>query len=81
VDLAPDCLKKQSFGASYKRKKSYNLSTIGSTSLFLSKSLGFYGDGGELFTNDYELAENVANQCLSLPMSPYLSVHRSKCGD
>jgi len=46
----------QSFGATYKGRKSCNLSTIGTTSFFPSKPLGGYGDGGALFTNNDELA-------------------------
>jgi UDP-2-acetamido-2-deoxy-ribo-hexuluronate aminotransferase len=47
----------QSFGATYKGKKSCGLSTIGSTSFFPSKPLGCYGDGGALFTDDDKLAK------------------------
>ncbi|MDH4553068.1 MULTISPECIES: DegT/DnrJ/EryC1/StrS family aminotransferase [Pseudomonas] len=46
----------QSFGASYKGKRSCNLSTISCTSFFPSKPLGCYGDGGAIFTNDEQLA-------------------------
>jgi len=47
----------QSFGATYRGKKSCALSRIGSTSFFPSKPLGGFGDGGALFTDDDTLAE------------------------
>lgn len=46
----------QSFGGSYKGKKSCNLTTIATTSFFPTKPLGCYGDGGAIFTNDEALA-------------------------
>ena len=49
----------QSLGATYKGKKSCNLSTIGCTSFFPSKPLGCYGDGGAIFTDD----DAVARAC------------------
>jgi len=46
----------QSFGATYKGRKSCNLSTIGCTSFFPTKPLGCYGDGGAIFTSDDAIA-------------------------
>ena len=49
----------QSFGATYKGKKSCNVSTIATTSFFPAKPLGCYGDGGAIFTSDDTLAESL----------------------
>lgn len=49
----------QSFGATYKGRKSCNLSIVACTSFFPSKPLGCYGDGGAIFTNDDELAKVI----------------------
>ena len=46
----------QSFGATYKGRRSCGLTTIGTTSFFPSKPLGCYGDGGACFTDDDGLA-------------------------
>ncbi|MBO9552019.1 DegT/DnrJ/EryC1/StrS family aminotransferase [Pseudomonas sp.] len=46
----------QSFGATYKGRRSGGLTDIACTSFFPSKPLGGYGDGGAIFTNDPDLA-------------------------
>lgn len=46
----------QSFGATYKGRRSGNLAAISTTSFFPSKPLGCYGDGGAIFTSDDRLA-------------------------
>ncbi|RIV72573.1 DegT/DnrJ/EryC1/StrS family aminotransferase [Flagellimonas aequoris] len=44
----------QSFGATYKGKKSCNVSTFGCTSFFPAKPLGCFGDGGAIFASNEE---------------------------
>jgi len=49
----------QSFGATYKGRRSCNLSELATTSFFPAKPLGCYGDGGAIFTQNAELAEKI----------------------
>lgn len=49
----------QSFGASYKGRKSCSLTDVACTSFFPSKPLGCYGDGGAVFTSDEDLAQRI----------------------
>ena len=49
----------QSFGATYKGKRSWNLSTFACTSFFPAKPLGCFGDGGAIFTGNEEFAEKM----------------------
>lgn len=49
----------QSYGATYKGRKSCTLSEMACTSFFPAKPLGCYGDGGAVFTSDQDLAEKI----------------------
>jgi UDP-2-acetamido-2-deoxy-ribo-hexuluronate aminotransferase len=49
----------QSFGATYKNKKSCSFGDVGATSFFPAKPLGAYGDGGAIFTNDDDIAKKL----------------------
>lgn len=49
----------QSFGATYKGKRSCGLSSIACTSFFPAKPLGCYGDGGAVFAGDEEMATRL----------------------
>ncbi len=47
----------QSFGATYKGRRTGSLAEVAATSFFPAKPLGGYGDGGAIFTDDASLAE------------------------
>ena len=49
----------QAFGASYKGRRLGTLGLATATSFFPAKPLGFYGDGGAIFTDDAQLAETL----------------------
>lgn len=49
----------QSFGATYKGRRSGGVSSLAATSFFPAKPLGCYGDGGAAFTTDATLAERM----------------------
>ncbi len=49
----------QSFGATYKGKRSCGLSDLACTSFFPAKPLGCYGDGGAVFTDDDDIAKKL----------------------
>ena len=49
----------QSYGATFKGKKSCSITELATTSFFPAKPLGGYGDGGAVFTNDDGLAATI----------------------
>lgn len=53
----------QSFGATYKGKRSCNVSELSTTSFFPTKPLGCYGDGGAIFTSNDALAATIRSLC------------------
>ena len=52
----------QSFGGSIKGNKVGNFGDIAATSFYPAKPLGCYGDGGAIFTND----DNLAEECKAI---------------
>ncbi len=54
----------QSFGASYKGRRSCSLADVAATSFFPAKPLGTYGDGGMCFTDN----EEMYNKLISIRM-------------
>lgn len=54
----------QSMGASYKGKMCCSFGTISTTSFFPAKTLGCYGDGGAIFTDDDALADLLRSICV-----------------
>ena len=56
----------QAIGSDYTSKKGWTkkagtIGHIGCTSFFPSKNLGYYGDGGSIFTNDDAIAEKITS--------------------
>jgi UDP-2-acetamido-2-deoxy-ribo-hexuluronate aminotransferase len=49
----------QSFGGTYKGRRSCSLAQMAATSFFPAKPLGSYGDGGAIFTDDDTLAATL----------------------
>jgi len=49
----------QSFGAKHKAKNSCNIADISITSFFPTKTLGSFGDGGAIFTNEKKISKKI----------------------
>ncbi len=61
IEDAAQALGSEYFFPGDKPKKAGTIGHIGCTSFFPSKTLGAFGDGGAIFTNDDPLAENLAS--------------------
>ena len=59
LDLWLICDSAQSYGSTYRGRKTGTFGHVTTTSFYPSKPLGCYGDGGAVFTNDDELAETI----------------------
>jgi len=70
--VVEDCA--QALGAEYKGKKVGSLGDAGCLSFFPSKSLGAYGDGGMVVTNDTQIAETVRILRVHGSKAPYQHV-------
>lgn len=54
----------QGFGGKIGEKKACSFGDIGATSFFPAKPLGCYGDGGAVFTDNDEWAEQIRSYCV-----------------
>lgn len=54
----------QSFGASYKGRRTCSFGEIATTSFFPAKPLGCYGDGGAIFVDDDETEALIRSLCV-----------------
>jgi dTDP-4-amino-4,6-dideoxygalactose transaminase len=57
IKIIEDCA--QSFGSEYQGKKTGTFGDCGTLSFFPAKTLGCFGDGGMIITNDEEIAKKI----------------------
>ena len=66
----------QSFGATYRGRKTGSMGRLGCLSFYPSKNLGAYGDGGMIVTNDEKLAARLRSLRNHGQTGQYLSTER-----